>query len=345
MPTYDVTGAGKVVIGTPGKDTINVKSGKDHIVFANNGSDIINVKGGNNCMISAGNMTGSAKDEEGRTDSKNTKDIIKIYGGKKNTIIGGPRKNDITMFGGNVKSILGGNGDDDRKSGDVITIKKGSTISNETYSPTYGQNYGISAAAGNDKITFEKGAGSGVVIFADQGADTIVIKGGSKHQINAGTGNDTIIISAGNNHIIHTDAGTDKVTVSAGSGHKLYLDKGTNNVTLNAVSKSSKITLYGGGTSTDKITVKWKNGTKTGGIYSINTESHTRYSYTDTLRITGIKSSAFQFKNKSGTLVMSNSNGSISVNNMFASLHNTFTKGVTFDDRTLSVSALLKKTK
>ena len=339
MPTYDVTGAGKVVIGTPGKDTINLKSGKDHIVFANNGSDTINVKGGNYCMISAGNMTGSPTDENGRTDSKNTKDIIKIYGGKKNTIAGGSRNNNITMFGGNVKSILGGNGVD------VITIKKGGTISNETYSPTYGRNYGISADAGNDKITFEKGAGSGVVIFADQGADKIVIRGGSKHQINAGTGNDTITISAGNNHTIHTDAGTDKVTISAGSGHKIYLDKGTNNVTLNAVSKSSKTTLYGGGTSTDKITVKWKNGTKTGGIYSINTESHPRYSYTDTLRITGIKSSAFQFKNKSGTLVMSNSNGSISVNNMFASLHNTFTKGVTFDDRTLSVSALLKKTK
>ena len=339
MATYNVTGTGKVVLGTPDKDTVNVKSGKDHIIFTNNGSDIINVKGGNNCMISAGNMTGSARDENGRTDGKATKDIIKIYGGKKNTIIGGPRNNNITMFGGNVKSILGGTGKD------VITIKKGSTISNETYSPTYGQNYGISAAAGNDKITFEKGAGSGVVIFADQGADTIVIKGGSKHQINAGTGNDTITISAGNNHIIHTDAGTDKVTISAGSGHKLYLDKGTNNVTLNAVSKSSKITLYGGGTSTDKITVKWKNGTKTGGIYSINTESHPRYSYTDTLRIKGIKSSAFTFKNKSGTLVMSNSNGSISVNNMFASLNNTFTKGITFDDRTLSVAALLKKTK
>lgn len=201
----------------------------------------------------------------------------------KNTIIGGPRNNNITMFGGNVKSILGGNGND------VITIKKGATVSNETYSPTYGKNYGISAAAGNDTITVEKGAGSKIVIFADQGADTIVIKGGSSHKIDSGVGNDTITISGGNSHVIHTGAGTDKVTISAGSGHKLYLDKGTNNVTLNAVSKSSKITLYGGGTSTDKITVNWKNGTKTGGIYSINTESHPRYSYTDTLRIKGIK--------------------------------------------------------
>lgn len=83
MATYNVTGTGKVVLGTPYKDTVNVKSGKDHIIFTNNGSDTINIKGGINCMISAGNMTGSARDENGRTDGKATKDIIKIYGGKK----------------------------------------------------------------------------------------------------------------------------------------------------------------------------------------------------------------------------------------------------------------------
>ena len=340
--TYNITkikGNNQVVIGTYKNEIFNVISGNGHIVFAGNGSDTINIKGGSGHMISSGNMTGSVKDETGRTDSKKTKDIIKIYGGKNNTIMGGSRNNNITMFGGNVKSILGGNGDD------VIVIKKGATISNQTYSPSYGGYYGISTGAGNDKVTFEKGACSGVKIFTDQGADTIVIKGGNSHKINAGTGNDIITISAGSTHQIHTNAGTDKVTISGGTGHKLYLDKGTNNVTLNAVSKASKVTLYGGSTSKDNITINWKNGTKKGGIYAISTQSHTRYSYTDTLRIKGIRSSAFQFKNKNGNLVMSNSLGSVSVNNMFASLHNTFTGGITFDDRKLSVSALLKKTK
>lgn len=339
MTKYNVKGNNQVVIATSGKDTINVINGAGHMIFANNGADTINVKGGSDCMISAGNMTGSATDENGKTDKKSTTDIINIYKGKNNTIIGGANKNEITMFGGNVISILGGNG------ADIIMIKKDATISNATYSPSYGQNYGISSGAGNDKITTEKGAGNKIIMFADTGNDEIKIKGGSEHQINAGAGNDTITISAGNKHIIHTDAGTDKVTISAGSGHKVYLDKGTNKVTLNAVSKSSKVAIYGGSASTDNITINWKNGTKKGGIYEINTESHTRYSYTDTLRIKGIKSSAFQFEKSGGTLVMSNSSGSISVNNMLGTLGNTFTKGVTFDDRTLSVDELLKKAK
>ena len=331
MTTYNVKGkSGQVVIAKDGKDTINIISGNDHVVIAGDGSDTINIKGGNNHLISAGNSTGTSK--------KMSTDTINILKGKNHTIVGGPKNNVIKMSNSNVQSILGGEGKD------IIVIKKGATISNSGYAPTYG-NYGIDSAGGNDEITFEKGAGGKAIIFAGKGSDKITIKGGSQHKISAGAGNDTITISAGNSHTIHTDAGTDKVKISAGSGHKVYLDKGTNTVTLNAVSKKSKVTLYGGGASRDNITINWKNGAKKGGIYAISTQSHSRYSYTDTLLIKGIRSSAFQFKNQNGTLVMSNSLGSISVNNMFASLHNTFTGGITFDDRKLSVSALLKKTK
>lgn len=95
----------------------------------------------------------------------------------------------------------------------------------------------------------------------------------------------------------------------------------------------------------NNITIKWDRKNKNGNykIYTGNS-IYESSAYNDTLRISGIKSSAFNFKYKdsTSTLVMSNSKGSISVN---VPLLSGFAKGIKFDDRTLSMAAIINRAK
>ena len=200
-----------------GNDVITVPNGKKHYITTGNGKDRVVIKTGNGHTVIGGN---------GTTDDKGS-DVITIYKGKHHWVNGGFRKKTtVNLKGGNVDAIITWLGND------VINISGKATVSNKAWQYTRDEKCGIDTGSGNDRVTFEKNAGNGAIVYTGSGDDTIIIKGGNKQQI-------------------HTGMGVDTVKVSGGTGHKLYLDEGTNKVTLT----NTKITIFTAYGASDKITI------------------------------------------------------------------------------------------
>ena len=243
-------------------------------------------------------------------------DKITVNGGFYHKIYAAAGKDRITLNKGNYITVYGGDGND------TVTISGGASVSDEQ-PPNHDP--GLGTGAGNDKVTIATDAGKVVKLYT-------------------GTGDDTIYIRGGNGHEVHTGEGTDKVEVTGGNNLKIYLDDGNNELTL---SNANTTTVYTGAYSVDTVTIEWTQG-KQNGNYQIITPflvSDAAPHYTDRLIVRGAKSTDFNYSYANDTLTMSNSYGSLSVDQLFTpfDFRNAFKGGITFDDRSVSVADLGKK--
>ena len=329
---------GQWVYGGPGKDIITVFKGNSHVIYGDGGNDTIMIKAGNEHLIQGGSgndditiIKGNKQNISGDGGNDNIiikagskefisgdagNDTITVNKGKGHEIYGGSGNDTINLKGCNASYIQGDAGDD------TVTISGGATVSGNR--PTSFHDPGLVTGEGNDTVTIAADAGKVAKLYSGAGDDTIIVRGGSGHEI-------------------HTGEGTDKVTVTGGKNLKIYLDDGKNTVTLSGAST----TIYTGYKSADDITVKWTKGKQNGTCQIVTPylASDVSDHCIDTLTIKGAKSSDFNFSYANDTLTLSNSDGSLSVNQLFTpfDFRNEFKGGITFDDGTLSIADLGKK--
>lgn len=316
-----------VVRAGNGNDKVTVNGTQQGVkVYGDAGADVINITGEVRTKSGANSYVSSFG--SGYTiDGGSGKDRITINGGTGFKIAGGTDNDVINVYGGSKHNVNGGSGND------VITAKDLKSLSN-------GGNNVFDGGVGNDTITVWNNSST---VKGGNGSDKIYIKGGSLHSVKGDAGNDTIVVSGGTNVKIYSGTGTDRITITSGSKHTVSLGSGKNTVKFgNASGILGTIgTLTMGRNSVDNITIQWGKGTHYGKYVLKTANSVSQKSvYNDTLTISGIKSSVFDFRYKNSTLTMSYGAGSIVIDNF---LSNGFRKGITFSDKTLSRSAILKK--
>ncbi len=313
-------GSSHSIYGNGGNDIIEIKVGNEHLVSGGSGKDFITINKGNKHTISGDGGNDTIVIKTGKNDlvaGGDGDDTITVHKGKGNEIFGGAGKDTISLEGGNASFIQGDAGDD------IVTISGGASVSGNK--PTSYHDPGLATGTGNDKVTIAADAGKVSKLYA-------------------GTGNDTITVRGGSGHEIHTGEGTDRITVTGGKNLKIYLDDGKNNITL---SNANKTTVYTGTYSVDIVTIKWTKGKHNGNyqIVSPSLVSDIAPQYIDKLNVRGAKSTDFEYTFANGTLTMSNSDGSLSVDQLFISFDSQIAVkgGITFDDGTLSLADIGKK--
>ena len=185
-------------------------------------------------------------------------DVIKVYG-TKNTVKARKGNDQISIFKGSRHIVNGGAGKD------TIAINKGNahTINgdtgNDSITLSVGKKSIIHGNAGNDTITIGKKAGTGNVVYGDDGNDIIRIKGGNSNKIWGGKGNDKITLSAGKKNVIRGGSGNDTITLTGGSSNTIYGDAGKDTFVFG---KTAKGVIKDYTTGKDKLQVT--GGTLTG---------------------------------------------------------------------------------
>ena len=279
-----------------GNDTVTVNSGSGHIIANKDdkwndgygGKDVftINKKAGNNIKVYGINSSNETVNVYGGSNHEislgNGNNRVLIAGGKNHNVYTGDDRDIITVKNkAHVSNIRTNGGNDD------ITIEGGAYVNNNDNGY---YNRSIQTGAGDDKVTFNKDAGSGTMVKTEDGDDKVYVKGGKNLNINAGDGKDLIEVTGGSSLAIDLESGENKVTVSAAK-----------DVTISMNSQSD-----------DRITLNW--GTNRG-LYKIYAKNNNSIATTDSLTINNAKASSFTFQIESESwyhknLLLTSTNGS-----------------------------------
>ncbi len=244
-------GATQVTIfGGTGDDSVAASAGSQITIFGGDGNDTITSSGGAQITIFGGDGNDSVVATGGTQ--------VTIFGGEGNDSVAAGGASQITIFGnegddvvqasgGAVILAYGGEGNDSlsteagvvgvvalvgNSGADFIAVNAGSTVvvfggegNDSMTAATAGSHVTIFGGEGNDSIA--AASGSQVTIFAENGADNVVVTGGIEVRVFGGEGNDSLVAAGGSLVTIFGETGND--TLCASGGNQVSMFAGTGN--------------------------------------------------------------------------------------------------------------------
>ena len=306
------------IIENQGKTTIKDYTEKEDLLSLDGyGAKIANSKVENN------NVIFTVVDVD---NGNNNKGVVIVENAAKKAISFGDRYLDDGKFTLSATSIILGEGyrtntvdanayfatitTIDARNAEWLETVIGNNQDNIIYAGNFGGEY--QGGAGNDTIYGGDGSGS---LYGGAGNDTITVSN-SFSEIHGGAGDDLIVIKGGDSHTIYGDNGQDTITINAGTYQTVTADF-DDKITIKADADAT-ITV-GGGNNLETGFIKLESGSSAwieiDSSFKANRFTITAADGTVKQMAVNGDSSAYTFAQSGSSLVMSDSNGSIYIEN------------------------------